>query len=491
MDFLDPKKRRAHNIRLMLGYCLVGLALLLASTLLLFTAFGYGINRSTGEVIQNGLLFVDAHPEQARITLNGQDKGDTDGRFVLEAGSYTLELRRDGYRDWKRQFTLEGGNIVRLVYPFLFPEKLTSKDIVAYNAAPDMVSSSPDRRWIVSHVPDALTTLQITDTGNKQLPTTSISLAPTLFGTHTGTQTLEAVEWSTDNKHLLVKFNFDGGYDYLILDREKPEESLSVSQTFGKAFTKVTLRDKASDQLYLYDGNGGVLISGRTGDKTTAPVVSGVTNFWPYKNNTILYATNTDAPAEKSIIKLKEGASTYTIREVMRADKVLLNMAEFDGDTYVVTGSVADGKVYVYKNPVATLKDNSKKVLLHTLLMKLDNPEFLTFSANTRFIAIQSAAKFDVYDLETKNQYKYDTALKLAPAQKASWMDGHRLMLVSEGKMNVFDYDGTNKQTLVNASAAFIPAFDRDYNQLFTVSPLLADSNRTGLIRTDLNLGTE
>lgn len=491
MDFLDPKKRRAHNIRLMVGYCLVGLALLLASILLLFTAFGYGINRSTGEVIQNGLLFVDAHPEQARMTLNGQDKGDTDGRFVLEAGSYTLELRRDGYRDWKRQFTLEGGNIVRLVYPFLFPEKLSSKDIVAYTATPDMVSSSPDRRWIVSHTPDALTALLLTDTSSKQLPTTTVALPAALFGTHVGTQTLEAVEWSTDNRHLLVKFNFDGGYDYLILDREKPDQSLSVSQVFGKAYSKVTLRDKASDQLYLYDATGGVLVSGKTKDKTTAAVAADVISFSPYKDNTILYATNTGAAEGKSIVKLKEGSQTYTIREVARADKMLLNMAEFDSDTYVVTGSVADGKVYVYKNPLTVLKDSSKKALLHTMLLKLDNPEYLTFSANTRFIAIQSAAKFDIYDLETKNQYKYDTGLPLAPAQKATWMDGHRLMLVSDGKMNVFDYDGTNKQTLVSANAAFIPAFDRDYNQLFTVSPLLTDGNKTGLIRTDLNLGTE
>lgn len=490
MDFLDPKKRRARNIRLMVGYVLMACALFLASVLLLFIAFGYGINGSTGEVTQNGLVFVDAHPEQARIAINGQDKGTTDGRFVLEAGTYTLELTRDKYRSWKRSFVLEGGKIVRLVYPFLFPVDLQSRDLLTYTATPDMVTSSPDRRWIVSHTPDALASMQLTDTSTKELRTTTVALPTGLFKGRSGTQTFTYVEWSTDNKHILVKYTFDDGYDYLIIDRDKPEQSISVSQTFGRSFTKVTFRDKKPDLLYLYSADG-VLISGHTTDKTTQPVASGVIDFWPYKQDNVLYATNTDAPADKSLIKLKDGTAVYTVREVARADKFMLNMAEFDSDTYVVAGSAADGKVYVYKNPVATLKSTDNKPLIPMLLMRLDNPQYVSFSANARFIAVQSGATFDVYDLETDNQYKYDTEYKLNPDQEAKWMDGHRLMLVSEDKMRVFDFDGINKQTLVDTKAAFVPLFDRDYNQLFTVSPTVAEKTKTGLVRTDLNLGTE
>jgi hypothetical protein len=491
MDFLDPKKRKAHNIRLMIGYALMTIALLLASVLLLFVAFGYGINSSTGQVTQNGLLFVDAHPEQASIVIDGRDRGKTDGRFVMEAGEYTVELSREGYRSWKRDFVLEGGNIVRLVYPFLFPQNLESRDLLAYATTPDMVSSSPDRRWILSHTPAAMSALQLTDTSTDQLRTAQLALPAGLFAGRTGTQTFKDVEWSTDNRHLLVKYSFDGGYDYLILDRDKPELSISVSQVFGRAFTNVTLRDKKADQLYLYDESGGVLTAGRTSDKSTEQVLTGVISFWPYKQNELLYTTNTGAAADKSLVRLKDSQTTYTIREVVRANKFMLNMAEFDGDTYVVCGSVSDGKVYIYKNPLDTLKSDSKKQLLHTLLMRLDNPEFLSFSANTRFISVQSGAKFAIYDLETKNQYKYDSGLQLAAKQEARWMDGHRLMLLADGKVQVFDYDGINKQTLVDATSGFVPMFDRDYNQLFTVSPLLADKAKVGLLRTDLNLGTE
>jgi hypothetical protein len=491
MDFLDPKKRRSRNIRLLVGYCLVAIALLLASTLLLFAASGYGINRSTGEVTQNGLVFVDAHPEQATMFLNGQDKGGTDGRFVLEAGIYNLELKRDNYRTWKRDFVLEGGNIVRLVYPFLFPEILTNRNVYAFTATPDMVTSSPDRKWIVSHTPAAPTTFQLTDTSTDELTTTTFTIPQAILGTRAGEQRMKAVEWSTDNRHLLVHYTFAGGSDYLIIDRQEPEQSISVSQTINSPFVAVTLRDKKSDQLYIQQSVGGQLVAANTKDGTTAIVATGVVEYWPYKDNTVLYATTDGASPEKALIKLKDGQITYNLREVATGPKYLLNIAEFDGDTYVVAGSTADGKTYVYKNPLATLKKDSANPPIQMALLRVDNPSQAIFSSNTRFIALQGGSKFAVYDFETKNQYKYDINLTVEPDYKATWMDGHRLMLVSGGKMNVFDYDNQNRQGLVDTSSAYVPMFDRDFNQLFTVGPLPSDSTKTGLIRTDLNLGTE
>jgi len=491
MDFLDPKKRRSHNLRLLLGYGLIAVALLLASVLLLFIAFGYGINRSTGEVTQNGLLFVDAHPEQATIYLNGQNRGGTDGRFVLESGKYTLELQRDKYRTWRRDFMLEGGSIVRLVYPFLFPETLTSRDVLAFASGPDIVSSSPDRKWILSHLPASPGTFQLTDTSSKQLVTTSFTVPQTVLGSRTGTQRMKVVEWSTDNRHVLLQYTFDGGSDYLIIDRQTPEQSVSVSQTFNVPFAAVTLRDKKPDQLYIQQSVGGQLLTASVKDKTTAPVVGGVQEFWPYKDNTVLYTTHDGAATDKALVKIKEGQTSYTLREVTRGSKYLLNMAEFDSDTYVVSGSAADGKVYVYKNPLTTLKKTTAEPPLQTALLRVDNPSQAIFSANTRFIAVQGGGTFAVYDFETKNQYKYDTKLSVPADYKASWMDGHRLMMVSDGKMVVFDYDSTNQQTLVETSSDFVPLFDRDYNQLFTVSPSQTDKTKQALVRTDLNLGTE
>lgn len=491
MDFLDPKKKRAHTIRLFIGYGLVATALLLGSVLLLFAAFGYGISRSTGEVIQNGLLFVDAHPQAARMFINGQDKGETDGRFVLEANTYNLELRRDGYRSWKRDFTLEGGNIVRLVYPFMFPEKLTSKDIQTFNAPPDIVTESPDRKWIVMHDQSEPTVFRVLDTSTDDFATNTIRIPDSLLAGRTGAQSMEFVEWSTDNRHVLLKYKYEGGFDYIIIDRQGGI-SYNLTEVFAKAYTTVSFRDKKFDQLYLHDAATGQLLTGNLQNRTSTATATDVISFWPYKDNMVLYVTSANVKTpEKVALRLKDGQVTYTIRELVKSDVYLLNMAEFDSETYVIGGARADGKIYVYKNPIKELKTNAT-AMLPSILMRLENPEHLSFSSNARFASVQSGGKFEVYDFETEQKYSYDTKIKLAAPQKAKWMDGHRLMLTdADNKLTIFDYDGLNSQQLVITNPAYVPMFDRDYNQLFTVGPLANDPAKQGLIWTDLNLGTE
>ena len=122
MDFLDPRKRRAHNIRLIIGYVLVAIVIGLATVIIVYGANGYGINTKTGQIVQNGLLFADSNPGGSEIYLNGTDKNTkTAARLILPAGNYTLTLKKDGYRDWTRQFTLSEQSVARYVYPLLFP----------------------------------------------------------------------------------------------------------------------------------------------------------------------------------------------------------------------------------------------------------------------------------------------------------------------------------------------------------------------------------
>ena len=125
MDFLDPVKKRALRNRLIAGYFLIGTAILLVTLILVFQSYGYDLDRKTGSIIQNGLLFVSSEPVPSDIYLNGkQVKSNSDARLVLPSDVYKLELKHDGYRTWQRTISLAGASIDRVVYPFLFPTKL-------------------------------------------------------------------------------------------------------------------------------------------------------------------------------------------------------------------------------------------------------------------------------------------------------------------------------------------------------------------------------
>src|ERR1700722_21004469 len=98
MDFLDPRKKRAYKIRLLIGYALVTIAIGLAVVILVYDAYGYNLNPETGNVTQNGLLFVGSKPGGANIYLNGMQHSTTSSRLVLPAANYTLKLTKSGYR---------------------------------------------------------------------------------------------------------------------------------------------------------------------------------------------------------------------------------------------------------------------------------------------------------------------------------------------------------------------------------------------------------
>jgi hypothetical protein len=149
MDYLDPRKEFRHRITLMVGYVLVAVAIVIATLILLYQAYGFGLGKN-GTVIQNGLTFFSSQPHPANIYLNGTlGKSQTNSRVVLPAGIYHIRLARDGYREWQRTIEVEGGDVQHFDYPFLIPKQLTTKKTTSYTGAPGLATQSPDRRWLL------------------------------------------------------------------------------------------------------------------------------------------------------------------------------------------------------------------------------------------------------------------------------------------------------------------------------------------------------
>jgi hypothetical protein len=53
-----------------------------------------------------GVIWLNSHPEDARIYLNGEYFGSTPQRVNLPFGRYHLELKNEGYRRWQAQIEL-------------------------------------------------------------------------------------------------------------------------------------------------------------------------------------------------------------------------------------------------------------------------------------------------------------------------------------------------------------------------------------------------
>lgn len=488
MDFLDPKKKRAHRTRLFTGYGLMAVAIGIATTIIAFEAFGFGLDRKTGTVIQNGLLFIDAHPEQAQITLNGEDKGQTDARLVIPDGQYTVELKRDGYRTWKRLFRLEGSKIERLVYAFMFPEKLDSEDVQLYSEAPAFSTQSPDRKWVLVQRVGALSTFDLFDLSQENVDALEFKVADTLFtGFGAGAHSLELADWSTDNRHVLLKHTYPGGAEFIMIDREQPNLSININKTINRTPTAVSMRDKKFDQLYVHTLPAGTLELADIRLNTVALVMPNVLAYKTYSTEEVLFVTPDGAEAGKVLVKIRAADKTYTLRDLPAGDpNYLVDISKFDGAWFMVAGASLEKKAYIYKEPFEILnRTNGIRTPVPETVLKTDNNgQHVSFSANVRFISLQGGNQFSVYDAENDKLYRYNTKLTLAETEKARWMDGHRLAVISGGRLKIFEFDGNNTQDLIDLHQNHLPFFDRDYDRLYTLSTSPLVQNRPSLVQS-------
>jgi hypothetical protein len=461
MEFLDPAAKKARTIRLFTGYALLAVVVALATTILVYRAQGFGYDRNKG-VTRNGLLFIDAKPESAAITLDGKQLSDkTNARITVAEGEHSVSLNIDKYREWTKKFTVDGGAVKYLLYPRLFPRDMPLSVTRTLPQNPAWAKQSPDRHWLVyQQKADApvLTMLDILKpTEEPKVAVLPSSVLLTQAGKY---GVITPLEWADDNKHLLLLQTLpDGAKNYIQLSRENPDESISVTKVLKLSTVQtVVLRDKKYDKFYIHTASTGEIRNGNTKSATVSePFVTGVVAFKPHADDYILYATYTGAKAnEAKIVVLVDQKNAYNLRPISRdpSNTYLLDQAKFDGD-----------------NPLSRIKANTTQIAVPQVSLRMSSPQFISFSDNTRFIAIQSGQQFVVYDAEDARIYRYMMQLAIGKEQQAQWMDGHRLTAFSDGKVFAYDFDGTNVQNLVSGESSLGTFFDRDYKFMYTFLP--------------------
>lgn len=471
MDFLDPQKRRSHRMRLMIGYGLVAVAIGLATTILVYGAYGYGIDTKTGNIVQNGLLFVDSKPGNAGIYIDDKYQNrDTAARLIMPARSYKLTLKKDGYRNWQRQFTLSEHTVSRFVYPFLFPERPVSSTLKTYSSKPGLVSSSPDRRWLLVQNPAtsaAPAVFDEFDTSRLEKVPRPLSIPRTVL---TGSGSFTEIEWSSDNNYLLLRHNFSGGYEFILLDRREPAKTINLNRLFQTAPTEVLLHNKKTDRVYIFDQPSKTLRRGIINSAQLEPIlISQLLAFKPYGNDLISYVVDKpNSPGQASVYIWDEG-KTYLLSSFPASENYLIDAAQFQNQWYYVVGSNASDRIRIYKNPLNDLKSQSTTMAAPVATLRLEAAREIKFSENTRFVGLQAGQKFAVYDFEEKERYQYTVSQPLTAPMK--WMDGHRFIGLSGGNVVTLDYDSTNPQTLWPALLEGGGYFNNDFNLMFTLVP--------------------
>lgn len=463
---------------LFVGYALIGLAIGIASTLLLYQSYGYGLG-DDGDLKQSGLVFVSSQPKGATIYLNGKTASDkTDARLAVESGTYRLSLGLQGYREWQRSITVNGGDVQRFDYPLLVPTQLKTTKIGSVLSQVTIATQSPDRRWVLLGDGTRQGVFAQYDLKDPQKLTVSEFVLPSTVYTLAGTDhKWEQVEWSTDNAHVLLKHSFtlDGSeqHEYVLVNREKLDDSQNITRALSLTPEEVpTLFDKKVAKFYIYTPSSHSLRLVKADATESITTAANVLAYKTYGSDIVLYATNVYAGkpvADKVHVVLQHGVERTLVRELSVSDgSYLLDLARYDGNWYTAISSSTEHGVYIYKNPEVKVANRTTPRAWRFL--RVEAPSYMAFSENTRFILAQNGQHVSVYDAETTDIYRYDLSSALdTPQTHAKWMDGHRLVYVSGGKLRMVDYDNVNPQVLEDAASAYLPFVSPDYKYSFTL----------------------
>jgi len=492
MDFLDPRKRRSHTIRLIIGYVLVAIAVCLGAVILVYGAYGYSFNTKTGQIVQNGLLFVDSKPGGANIYLNGKSlNSTTSARLLLPAGNYDVALKRDGYYTWERQFSLDEQSLARFIYPLLLPVKPKVTPLQTYPATPSLVTESPDQHWLLVQSSAAgADTLSFDeyDTGDFSAVKAVVTLPVDLLAAPGGSY--KVVEWASDNNHLLLQHSYQGGSEFLILDRANPDNSINIDTLFKLAPDQVALRNKKISQLYIYEQAKSTIRVGDTGKGTlAAPILRHVLAFKSYGSNLMSYVTDNGLAPGVVQARIWDNGKTYRLYTFKKGSHYLIDAAQFQNHWYYVAGSDTAAKINLYKDPLSTLKDPTVAKALPAVAFYFSGGTNASFSANARFVGLQAGQNLAVYDIETQQRYQY--TLQTPLSAPLSWMDGHRWIGDAGGSLLIMDYDGTNHHALVPTADPNGGYFSKNFNQMFTLAPAPDGASATVLEAVDMRAGQD
>lgn len=475
MEFPDPEDQRARTRRLFTGYALIAIFVAITSLFLVYLAQGYGYDPNKG-VHRSSLVFFASSPVSSYVYVDEQKKDKTDIKLTIAEGTHQIALKQDKYRDWNKKITIGGGTVYYYVYPKLFPTDITLGVNETYAKAPLWQSQSPDRRWLVMQNQsdsNVLTLLDLLKTTNEPVNLTIPD--DQLIKNASGRGSFTPIEWSDDNVHLLIKQTLsDGKTAYIIFNREDPDQTQNVTAKMSLASgVSLTMRDKKYDKYFAYtDANGSLTTADLKSGVQAVPIATNVVSFKPYADNIVLYVTYNGAKETEALVKvLSNKTDTYNLQTLKRDpnNQYVLSVSNYSNKYYFVTGSHVENTILLYRDPISGVKASDTFVAKPRLELNLNKPDFALASDNSRFISMQSGKNFVVYDAELNRVYRHQSSLNIADSgQQAIWMDGYRMSVVTDGKAQVFEFDGANLQTLTSSRAENIAYFDKDYKYIYT-----------------------
>ena len=455
-----PRKRRNDIIVRVLTYIIMTVAVAVLALLCLFIVLGYSIDKKTGQAEQGGLIQYRSFPDGASIFLDGQKQNfNTPGKTTADATEHSVNIMKDDYRNWNKNFTLNRGELLWL-NARLVPSSITTNEVAQFESISQVIAS-PDKKWIavLEKANDPL--LKIIDIRDEKKPKI-ISLKIPVELSKSPAATFSVSEWDFGSRYLIVKSTSGAATEWLRLDRSDETNVKDITNLSKLSFSELHFTGNSGENFFGLE-NGNLRKLSLNQPLNSRLIASNVREFRLYGENKLALVTQKNNQEFVSVYR--DGDKTPSLVETFpqASDLVHVALTSFFGDDYVAVSH--NQKVKLIKNPF----DDKPKTM--TTLTVGAGMQWVYFSENGQFLITQTGLSIKGYNLERNHEIQF-----VIPGEgpytrqdRLEWLDGFRFWSDIGGTLRMFEFDGTNAEVINSVSPGYDVTLSDNGKRLFSV----------------------
>lgn len=464
-----------NRIRPFLFWMFVFLFFSITSAVLFYT-FGYRFNFERGIFVYTGSISIKSTPETVEISVDGESVPQKKLGILnqsihiggLTPGEHIIEVTAPGYTSWSKKTTIQSGLSTEFWNVFLVKTE-GLPEIVKQTENTHRIFQSRDK-WIlaIAKERDRLFIVDIINT-EKQTSETLFSLANASFSN----ENEENIEWSPDNKKLLIPIKRDNAQEYIVADiATKQVFSLTerMRKFTGKEIMMPRWDPSNKDALLTIAGN--TLYRLKASSPEENPIVlrenvksynfSGEDIYYLGSDNGIIYRFFGNNPNEKPV-----QISTTTLQILEKNTYILIL---YDAGRFTLREKET-GKLWLYNSISSDLENIPMKELAEK---DIEGVQFSDDGKKLLFFSKNEISVFFLRDWEAQPIRMKDTSLQIArfsnTFKNVIWSEDYEHIFFSVGStVKMIEIDHRDKRNIVDLTTfhsdilQILPRFDENF----------------------------
>lgn len=452
-------------------YTFMTLTVAIIVSVLMLIVLGYSFNEKDGRLEQGGLLQFASVPNGAAVTLDNLTLGSRTGtKATVDAGNHSVIFNRDNYRSWRKSIQISAGQIGWLNYARMIPVTVTPQSLRVFPTLSGALAS-PKHKYILMHEASEQPSFALVNIQDDTLRYSSLVLPETVYAQPSvgKTQSFTIESWSYNEESILIRHVYDDDKtEWLLLDRGSPEKSINISKTYGIEPSRVEYAGTGSRQLFVQTDD---IVRRINLDEQTLsrPLASNVADFSIYDEKTIIFTTNPDATAQRTVGYAATDIETPVTLAAYPADDQPLqaDMATYFNKRYV---AIVHGQSLVITAgtlPTDNSNGSMKQFVKQTVPVGVSD---VMISRNNRFVTMQLPDGYATYDIELKKYDKTTWATVPSTPRPLSWLDDYMLWSDSGGQLRFYEFDGANQQNIMTVAEGYTATLSPNDKFVYGVS---------------------